>query len=122
MPSVQRLGQGEITPVLIFLQHFFCHPHFQKPRPCLKERGKGLGGGVPSWVSGGRVRGSRHGGGNGLLAHVGPSWELGDPFQQPGLTLYPYFTWIFLFPPSTALLPYLNASMSFFIDILSSLA
>lgn len=60
--------------------------------------------------------------GGSLQAHMWSSGELGDPFQQPGMTSYLYFTWIFLFPPSTALLPYLNASMSFFIDVLSSLA
>lgn len=114
-PGVLRAGRNNLTSALFPFSAFRQCPHLQKPRSCLEEMGRGLGGGAPSLVS---SRGREQP--PGVCAWS--SWELGDPFQQPGSTVYMYFTWIFLFPPSTALLPYLNASMSLFIGILSSLA
>lgn len=117
-PGILRVGTGRnnLTSSLFSFSTFHQHPYLQKSRSCLEEMGTGFGGGVHSLVVSSRGREKPPG------VCVWPSWEPGDPVQQPGFTMDMYFTWIFLFPPSTALLPYLNASMSLFIGILSSLA
>ena len=81
------MRRNNSTSSLFSFSTFRQHPHLQNSRSRLEEMGNGLSGGVPSLVSAG------------------------------GIAVYIYFTWIFLFPPSTALLPYLNASMSLFIGI-----
>lgn len=92
--------RNNLTSSLFSFSGFYQH---QKSKSCLEDLGRGLGWDpLGSWL----------------------------PFEQgvasrprnTGTTVYIYFIWIFLFPPSTALLPYLNASMSLFIGIFSSLA
>lgn len=108
--------KNNLTSSLFSISTFHHHPHFQKSRSCLEEMGKGLGGESLHWCLVGRGQchppwgAEREAASSTRVVFKGA----GRPIPAARDDLYLYFTWIFLFPPSTALLPYLNASMSFF--------